>query len=357
MPSSLDAALSGMLAQQRNIELIANNIANVNTTGYKRLSVQFADILDTQQILAATAGDLSGITSTASGVAVAATPRVFAQGSLLQSPEPLDMAIVGEGFFRVLLEDARGVLEPAGTGSLASVSGTPVVQTAGVYAVTSTAAGAVTLTFTPNDGSAPTTTSGTVLPGEANTTLIPGLTLTFTNPLVGGADSVRITSTAYGRDGTFRVDTNRQLTTQLGRLLDPPLTFPAIFSQPRIDRDGTVVVRRPQTAAELAALGPDDSRDGVDEVVGRISLTRFDNAAGLISIGDSLYARSTDSPPTDGFPSEGGLGFVVGGFLEASNVDVADEMTSLMVASRTYQMNLAAYRTIEKMLAQAAQLV
>ena len=359
MPASLDAALSGMLEQQRKIESIANNIANVNTTGYKRLTVHFQDVLNTADILAAVNGEmLPGEASTSGGVAAGVAERSFAQGPLIASPEPLDIAIVGAGFFRLRLPDgATALLELGGDGAVASAFGTPASSTAGVYALATTAAGSVTLTFTPDDGSAPTTTAATVAASEVNTTLIPGLTITFADPLPAGVDSIRVTSTAYARDGAFRMDASRQLVTQLGVPLDATMTFPEVFSDVRVLRDGTVVVHRPYTDAELAALGPNDPRDGVDEVVGRIPLTGFDNPDGLASIGNSLYVATTASPPADGFPDEAGLGNLVGGFLEGSNVEVADEMTSLLVASRVYQMNLAAYRTIQEMLAQANELV
>ena len=271
MTSSLDAALSGMLQQQRRIELVANNIANVNTTGYKRVAVQFQGALDAVQILGAVdVAALVGEATTSSGVGSDAVERVFAQGMLQPSPDPLDLAIVGAGFFCLRLED------------------------------------------------------GTI---------------------------------AYARDGSFRLDGDGRLVTQLGAPLEPPLTFPAAFHEVRVLRGGEVVGRRSHTEAELAALGADEPRTGVDEVLGRIELTGFANPAGLASIGGSLYVATDDSPPTDGFPDGDGIGYVAGGFLEASNVELAQEMTSLMIASRMYQMNLAAYRTIQEMLEQAHQLL
>ena len=355
--ASLDAALSGMLEQQRKIELIANNIANVNTSGYKRVVVHFQDVLDSAQILAAVEGTLPGSEATTSaGVAINAE-RIFAQGQLQTSADPLDIAIVGPGFFRVRLDGgARAVLEAGGARSLVAAAGTPDLTTPGAYTVDSTSAGAVTVTFTPDDGSPPVVTSGTVIAGEENTTLIPGVTLTFAGTLVDGADTIAVVSLGYARDGAFRLDTNRQLVTQLGASVDPPITFPEVFSEVRVQRNGDIVVRRPYTEEELAALGPDDPRGGVDEVAGRIALTRFASPEGLASIGDSLYVATSNSPATDGFPGEGGMGFLQGGYLEGSNVEVAEEMTSLMVATRVYQMNLAAYRAIQDMLEQASQL-
>ena len=270
--TSLDAALTGMLEQQRNMELISNNIANVNTTGYKRAKVHFQDLLDTAQILAYVEGTLpeGSEPSTASGVTTADVQRVFEQGPLAESASPLDLAVVGSGLFRVLLADG---------------------------------------------------------------------------------------TTAYTRDGSLRLDGARQLVTSDGTPLDPPIIFPQSFTNPRVRADGTVTAKRPLTEQELAALGPGDPADGVDEVVGQLTLTRFDRPEAFASIGSNLYVATEDAgTPIDGTPGSDGLGRIVSGFLENSNVSVAEELTALVVASRAYQMNLMAYRTIREMLEAANEL-
>lgn len=272
MSFSLDSALSGMLTHQRNIDLVANNLANVNTTGYKRAMVHFHDIMDSAEILAALNGELpaDGEVTRASGVETASIVRDFQQGTLRPTGRLLDFAISGDGFFRVITED-----------------------------------------------------------GE----------------------------TAYTRDGTFQLDSDGQLTTTSGELVDAQLTLPDSFHDLVVERDGRVTVMRPYTDAELAALPPEAPRDGVREEVGRVGLTRFVNPAGLESIGRNLYLATAEAqPPIDGFPGEDGMGEVLSGWLEASNVDVSTEMISLVLASRAYQLNLTAYRTVEEMLSGANQL-
>jgi len=103
MSGSLDAAYSGMIEQQRNMEMIANNLANVNTTGYKRVKIHFEDLLDTAKLRAAERGELAeGETAAhALGVATTGFTRDFEQGSLTPTGYPLDFAISGDGFFRV----------------------------------------------------------------------------------------------------------------------------------------------------------------------------------------------------------------------------------------------------------------
>ena len=91
---------------------------------------------------------------------------------------------------------------------------------------------------------------------------------------------------------------------------------------------------------------------------GKIELTRFPNAAGLESIGNSRYRETELSQgPITGAPNSDGRGTVYSGWLEASNVDIATEMTGLVMAKRGYQLNLVAYKTIEEMLSKVNQIV
>jgi flagellar basal-body rod protein FlgG len=255
--ASLDAALSGMLENQRHMEMISNNLANVNTTGYKRVVVHFQDVLDSADILAALRGELpeGEVASTSTGVEISSIDRAWEQGPLRQGSSLTDLAILGEGLFRVTRDDG---------------------------------------------------------------------------------------SVAYTRDGNLRLDNEGSLTTVDGFRLDPPVQLPAGARDPRITADGRVTVL---------------AEDGSREEVGRIGLVRFPNPTGLDSIGQSLFVETAEAgAPIAGFPGEDGIGELVSGFLEASNVDLAGEMTSLVIASRAYQMNLSAYRTIEEMLQQANQL-
>ena len=270
---SLDAARSGISSQQRNLELIANNLANVNTTGYKSAQMHFQDVFDASEILAVLNGEVvpDGELSASSGVEVAGVTRDLAQGTLRPTDRQLDFAVVGTGYFRVLLD----------------------------------------------------------------------------NGAIG-----------YTRDGVFTLDGDNNLLTQSGYSVEPGLDLPIDFAEMRISANGAVTVVRPQTQAELDALPPDAPRDGIRVDVGRIGLTRFVNPGGLESIGENLFqATEASQEPIDGFPSEDGLGEVFSGWLESSNVDIATEMTSLVLASRAYQLNIVAYQTLEQMLSDANQLV
>lgn len=109
MMRSLWTSASGMNVQQTNLDAISNNLANVNTTGFKKVRAEFQDLL--YQTLSAPGSDTSNNTETPSGIQVGlgsklvATNRIFSQGSLKNTGNPLDMAISGNGFFQVTLPD------------------------------------------------------------------------------------------------------------------------------------------------------------------------------------------------------------------------------------------------------------
>lgn len=131
---ALYIASTGMMAQELNVEVISNNIANMRTTGFKRQRAEFQDLLyeNLRRVGTATSdsGTLvpSGI-QIGSGVKTAATPRVMNQGSVLPTEKELDIAIRGEGFLQILLPDGRtaytraGALERDANGSIVTVDG------------------------------------------------------------------------------------------------------------------------------------------------------------------------------------------------------------------------------------------
>jgi flagellar basal-body rod protein FlgG len=109
---ALHTAATGMAAQELNVQVISNNIANLRTTGYKRQRAQFQDLLYEVQRRPGAATSDQGTTVPAgiiigSGVKTASTPRVMSQGSVTQTDKDYDVAIRGEGFFRIHLPDGR----------------------------------------------------------------------------------------------------------------------------------------------------------------------------------------------------------------------------------------------------------
>ena len=153
--------------------------------------------------------------------------------------------------------------------------------------------------------------------------------------------------TAYTRSGALDIDGNGFLTTDDGGYVlgvdGAPIQVP----------DGSTVSGIDDTGAVFAmALG------GVDEQqIGQIGLARFENPQGLLAAGDSLFtATAASGAAIAGAPGDVGYGRVVGGVLEASNVDLPDEMTRMVEAQRAYQMNINALRTLDEMVARALDL-
>ncbi|MES1155540.1 MAG: flagellar hook-basal body complex protein, partial [Pseudorhodoplanes sp.] len=109
---SLHTAATGMMAQELNVQVISNNIANMRTTGYKRQRAEFQDLLYEQVRRVGTQTSSQGNVLPAgvelgSGVKTVATPRLMTQGAITQTGKEYDVAIRGEGFFRIQLPDGR----------------------------------------------------------------------------------------------------------------------------------------------------------------------------------------------------------------------------------------------------------
>jgi flagellar basal-body rod protein FlgG len=131
---ALQIAATGMMAQELNVEVISNNIANMRTTGFKRQRADFQDLLyQNLRRTGASTSDTGTIVPSGIqigvGVKTAATPRVMSQGNILMTEKELDVAIRGEGFFRVQLPDGRtaytrdGSFERDNTGQIVTVDG------------------------------------------------------------------------------------------------------------------------------------------------------------------------------------------------------------------------------------------
>jgi len=251
---SLWVAKTGLEAQQTRMSVVSQNLANVNTTGYKRQRAMFEDLLyqNVVQSGALTSQQTEAPTglNIGTGVRVVATDRQFSQGNLVTTSNPLDVAINGRGFFEILLPDG---------------------------------------------------------------------------------------TQAYTRDGTFQVNADGQLVTASGYALQPAITIPQGASAVSIGSDGVV-----------SAVPPGQS-DAIQ--VGTFQLTDFVNPAGLTPRGQNLYAETAASgPPQPGSPGLNGLGTLVQGSLETSNVNVVEELVSMIETQRAYEMNSRAIETADQML-------
>ncbi len=259
MMRSLWTAASGMVGQQFNIDTISNNLSNVNTTGFKKHRAEFEDLLYQTVLMAGTpATEVTEVPTgiqVGHGVKVAATQKLFEQGSLQATDNKLDLAMEGEGFFRIQLYDG---------------------------------------------------------------------------------------SMAYTRDGSFKIDSNRQVLTSNGYALEPPMFLPEGFMMDSltISQDGHVTVK---------LAGEEDPVE-----VGQMEIVRFVNPAGLRNIGQNLYKTTPASgEEIAGQPAMDGMAKLHQGFLEMSNVKVVEEMVNMIVAQRAYEVNSKAIQTSDSMLGTA----
>jgi flagellar basal-body rod protein FlgG len=251
---SLWVAKTGLEAQQARMSVVAQNLANVNTTGYKRGRAIFEDLLyqNVVQVGGLTSQQTEAPTglNLGTGVRVVATDKQFSQGNLVTTNNPLDLAVEGRGFFEILLPDG---------------------------------------------------------------------------------------TQAYTRDGTFQVNADGEVVTSAGYTLQPSVTIPNSAQSVSVGVDGVV-------SAVLAGQS-----DPIQ--VGTVQLVDFVNPAGLQARGQNLYIETVSSgPPQPGTPGLNGLGRIQQGSLETSNVNVVEELVSMIETQRAYEMNSRAIETSDQML-------
>jgi flagellar basal-body rod protein FlgG len=148
---------------------------------------------------------------------------------------------------------------------------------------------------------------------------------------------------AYSRDGAFQKDNTGQIVTSNGYPLSPPITIPADAVSVTVSRDGIVsVLQQGQTTPAQ---------------VGNIQLANFVNVGGLQSMGENLFTETASSgAPTPNTPGTNGTGLLNQGMVETSNVNVAEELVSMIQAQRAFEMNSKAVTTSDQMLARLSQL-
>lgn len=147
---------------------------------------------------------------------------------------------------------------------------------------------------------------------------------------------------AYTRDGSFKVNSDGKIVTSSGYYLDPSVTIDENTLNVMIGKDGTV------TATKVG---------GTMSVIGNIELARFVNPGGLTSIGDNLYVQTEASgTPIIGTPNASAFGSLNQGYLEASNVDIVEEMIQMISAQRAYEINSKTVQTVEQMMQMANNL-
>lgn len=390
MLRSLFSGISGLRAHQTQLDVTGNNIANVNTTGFKASQTQFQDTLS--QMLQNGAGAQDGVGGTnpaqvGLGVRVAGITTNFTQGASQMTGRSTDMMIQGDGFFVVRKGnesyytragsfdfDATGQMVLPGEGALvqgwAAVNG--VVDTNGPLVdlrvpagtlmpavATSTAAYEGNLDADAADG---TTINRTIDVYDA-TGAARELELTFTKSATGWS----LTAT----DGTATVNAGAMTFTAAGALTTPTTVtvggvavdlstitgFSGIDSVKARTQNG-------QAAGVLQsfALGADGTitgafSNGLKQTIGRLAIGSFTNPSGLEKAGGSLFRTSVNSGDVQvGAAGTGGRGTLAGGALEMSNVDLSSEFTSLIIAQRGFQANSRVITTSDEVLQELVNL-
>ncbi|MFP5325588.1 MAG: flagellar basal-body rod protein FlgG [Gammaproteobacteria bacterium] len=260
MINSLMISKTGMQAQQTQLDVISNNMANVSTNGFKRASAVFEDLMYQNLRQVGAAADEQNQLPTGLqlglGVRTVATSRQFTQGSLQQSGNQLDIAVNGTGFLQVTMPDG---------------------------------------------------------------------------------------TTGYTRDGSLQVDSQGRLVTSGGLPIAGDITVPAEAQNVTISADGIVSAKLPGN--------PDPQQ------IGNIELASFINPAGLEPLGQNMYAETVASgAPNNGAPGTGGLGKLMQGYVETSNVNVVQELVTMIQTQRAYEMNSKAIQTSDQMLQRLSQL-
>lgn len=253
MITALNTAASGMEAQMAQMDSISNNLANANTTGYKKERTQFQDLL--YETLQEPGANTSATTQSpvgiqrGMGVKVSGSQRNFEMGDPKQTQRDLDMMIRGDGFFMVQLPDGQ---------------------------------------------------------------------------------------TAYRRDGTFYRSATGRVETIDGYPMQPEITIPQNATRLEIADDGVVSAYTSQT--ERAQIG-------------QVQLATFINNGGLKAMGKNLYLQTDGSGPANiTTPGKNTSGYVMQGYVESSNVDVMREMTDMISAQRTFELNSKVIQTVDQLL-------
>jgi flagellar basal-body rod protein FlgG len=254
MIRSMMTAATGMEAQQLYMDTISNNLANVNTVGFKRSKIEFQDLM--YQTLKepgvrnfeggmAPAGIEAGL-----GVKSVATQKVFAQGSLNGTDNPMDWAVQGEGLFQISLPDG---------------------------------------------------------------------------------------STAYTRDGSYKLSSDGTIVTSSGFPISPSVTVPVGANDLSVSADGKISVVMP---------GEETSTE-----IGQIELVRFINPSGLKSLGGNLFVTTDASgQPIVNLPGEESTGTIMQRYTESSNVQVVEEMVNMISAQRAFEIISKSIQSAEEML-------
>lgn len=416
MLRSLYSGISGLHAHQQMIDVTGNNIANVNTVGYKSQSVEFQDTLS--QMVGAAGSPQNGMGGTnpsqvGLGVRVSGINSNFSQGSAQTTGKSGDMMVQGDGFF-ITRQGNEQMYTRAGSFSF-DANGTLVTSTGQPVQGWTAVDGKVTASGQPADIKMPL---GATIPPAATTTItlkgnmtsdypenklatedvvsIPvkvfdkegathTVTAKFTRTIDPNRDSTTVPDTTwdvalYDQDGNAISGATGELDLTSGKAIVSATDSPA---QGELDKDGNMQVgdykinmaditmysgqsdarvfsTDGQTAGALTSLAYTVSdtgeitgvySNGLKQTLGQVAMATFKNPEGLEKVGNSTFRSTVNSGYAQvGQPASAGMGQVISGALEMSNVDLAQEFTNLVVAQRGFQANSKIITTSDEIL-------
>ena len=258
MWTSLRTAVSGMLAQQRALDVAADNLTKMQVPGSRSQRVSFVEMAPELTYLSVTDADgtiIMDARETGKGVRTSATLQDLTQGTLMPTGDPMDVAIDGDGMLEIVLGDGQ---------------------------------------------------------------------------------------VAYTHGGSLRLDGMRRLVTSSGASVSPPIQVPEGIASLEVKPDGSVI-----------AIG----LEGDLQTIGQLKLVRFANPEGLQQIGgNAVIPTIASGAPIEGQAGEAGIGTVLAGIIESSNIDPREEYLRVVQAQRAYELNVRSMKTMDEMLQDANNL-
>ncbi|PZF59636.1 flagellar hook protein [Curtobacterium sp. MCSS17_008] len=389
MLRSLYSGISGLRSHQQMLDVTGNNIANVNTVGFKSSSTVFQDTLS--QMTQGAGGPQTGIGGTnpaqiGLGVQVAGVSTNFAQGSAQATGKATDLMISGDGFFVTRLGNdtvysRAGAFDFDADGRLVTTDGKIVQGYSATNGVVN-AGGQLGDIVLPLDAAAPAvrTRSATVTGNLPSETAVGGtrvreatvydaagaeheLTLTYTrtatgwtvagNDGQGGTGTGTLTFNASGRLTAGGSMTVNGITVDMTQLTG----FAALDTASIASQDGSAAGSLQGYSIAKDGTVTGTFSNGASLAIGRIALATFANPAGLEKTGASGYRATANSGQAAvGAPGEPGVGQLASGTLEMSNVDLSQEFTNLIVAQRGFQANARIITTSDEVLQELTNL-
>jgi flagellar hook protein FlgE len=407
MSGSFSVAISGLNADTAALDIIGNNLANLNTTGYKDSTASFYDLLS--QSVGGGSVQIGG------GVSATHSQRQFTQGSIQLSGGAFNAAIQGSGFFIVkdtagdTLYTRSGNFQLDKHGDLTTGTGQFLQGWAGVNGVVNTSGAVQNITIPANSLHTPSATTKIALNLNLQSDGVVGVASGSFSAPIQVVDSLGSTHTLTaiftktaanawnyevdipGQDltagtagtpsplttGSIAFDSNGHLTTpaapgqipiaitgltdgasdiNLNWNLYDANGAPTIsqYAQPSAlsatSQDGVAAAQITQVSLSDGGAVVAHYSDGSQQVVAQLALAAVNNPESLISVGQNNFEVGADtSTPVIGAPGTGSRGTILGGALESSNVDIAQEFTSLIEFQRSYEANSKVISTLDQL--------